>query len=131
MKTFKAIAGVIIILILGILIGALVTYSIGMSRLNAALKSPEDFTVFLAERISDRIELDPDQEEQLVAVLLQSQPKIRAIREDATPRLRKVFSEAEASIIEFLRPDQKEIFREMVNAKNQFLEWPTPVPDSF
>ena len=129
MKKFKAIGGVVLILVLGIVIGALITYSIGMNRLNSALKSPEDFTLFLAQRISDQIELDPSQEEQLVAVLTETQPKIRKIREEATPRLRRVLEEAEREIMSFLRPGQKEQFRKLIIRKNQFLQWPTPVPE--
>jgi biopolymer transport protein ExbB/TolQ len=121
MKSPKAIVGVAIIFIIGVMIGSVGTYTLMMLKLRDIFKSPDHFSQFMGQRISRKLRLDPDQKEQLLEVVEKTHARIKEIRQEITPRLETVFREAEDDIKSFLRPDQKERLEEMIQRKETFL----------
>jgi len=121
MRSPKAVAGVIIVFILGALAGSVGTYSIAAWRFRRATESPRSFSQFMAQRMARRLNLDTVQRNKLDDVLRRSRSRIREIRREIAPRMDAVFHDAEEEISGFLRPVQKKRFEEMIQRRKRFL----------
>jgi hypothetical protein len=121
MKPANAVLGILAILALGMAIGGVVTYAVGMRRIEGALRSPDGFSQSTARRISRRLRLDGEQRERLTEVVRRSRARIREIREKINPELEAVFRDADNEIYGFLRPAQKERYEAMVRRREKLL----------
>lgn len=74
---------------------------------------PRAYHVKLKHKFMDDLGLDADQRVRLEPVLNELHDRIRTVRRQAEPEIRRFFLEVRPRIVEVLRPDQVQKFEEM------------------
>lgn len=115
MKNVKAIIGIILVFLLGAVSGALVTHVINRDRMESFIKggatSREEVIV---SRLTRKLDLDPQQQIQVRAIVHENHGAMRQIRNSYRPQIQAILEQGQARITTLLRPDQQEKFRQIV-----------------
>jgi len=115
MKNFKAIAGILLVFLLGAAGGALVTHMIHKARfehfISGGHRMREEFVV---ERLTRKLDLDGSQQEQVKAIMHETYTGIRQIRSRTRPQIEALLAAGQDRIKTVLRPDQREKFVRIV-----------------
>jgi Spy/CpxP family protein refolding chaperone len=117
MKRWKAIAGVLLVFVLGMIAGGLV--SLGVIRHQWRTRGQGAMTDFIVRRMSWRLRLDPTQREQLRAIVKEGQQEIQAVRKQVQPQVDEIFSRSDAKVRAILRPDQQARFDALVAERKE------------
>lgn len=110
MKNWKAIVGVLLVFVLGMMAGGLGTIGVIRHRLVT-----RGFSDVIVRRLSWELRLDAGQRQQVRIIVSEAQQEMRPVRE-------RVFENAESKIRAALRPDQQAKFDELV-AKSKRIQW--------
>ena len=124
MKRWKAIAGVLLVFVLGMIAGGLV--SLGVIRHQWRTRGPGAMTDFIVRRMSWRLRLDATQREQLRAIVQEGQQEIQAARKQVQPQIDEIFSRSDAKVRAILHPDQQERFDVLVAERKERWQRHTP-----
>lgn len=111
MKSWKAILGVCVVFLLGLLCGCLLT--LGFIK-RAVTRGPEAASQFVVHRLSRQLDLDHSQRERLQRTIQTAQKDMLALREKTRPERREILERAEAEVRSFLRPEQCAKFEKLV-----------------
>jgi hypothetical protein len=115
MKNFKAIAGILLVFLLGAAGGALVTHMIYKPRFEQLLSGGhrvrEDVIV---ERLTKKLDLDGRQQEQVRAIMCETHDGIRQLRSQIHPQIEALLTAGQDRIKAVLRPDQREKFDKII-----------------
>jgi len=120
MKNFKAIAGILLVFLLGAAGGALVTHMIHKARfehfINGGHRMREDVIV---ERLTKKLDLDGRQQEQVRAIMHETHDGIRQARSSIRPQIEVLLTVGQDRIKAVLRPDQREKFDRIIAERKQ------------
>jgi hypothetical protein len=115
MKNFKAIAGILLVFLLGAAGGALVTHMIHEARfehfISGGHRMREDVIV---ERLTKKLDLDGRQQEQVRAIMHETHDDIRQARSRIRPQIEALLTAGQDRIKAVLRPDQREKFDRII-----------------
>jgi len=120
MKNFKAIAGILLVFLLGAAGGALVTHMIHEARferfISGGHRTREDVIV---ERLTRKLDLDGRQQEQVRAIMHETHDGIRQVRSRIHPQIEALLTAGQDRIKAVLRPDQREKFDKIIAERKQ------------
>ena len=118
----KPIIGVILVFLLGIVCGSLATHLLYNYRFESILsgraQTKEDAIV---QRLDRKLDLDDRQEEQVRAVVHESQEEIKAARSRLRPQVEAIIEKAQVKIRAILTPEQVKKYEEMIAARKEKL----------
>jgi len=115
MKNFKAIAGILLVFILGAASGALVTHVACKSRLEAVIGGgPAAREEHILKRLSRDLDLDSRQREQVRAIVHETHIGIRQVRSHSRPQVEALLEQGQSRISTLLSPEQRVKFERIV-----------------
>jgi uncharacterized protein YneF (UPF0154 family) len=112
MKNWKAIIGVLLVFVLGMVAGGLVT--LGVIRHQLGTRGPQAMVNFVVRRLSWELRLDAAQREQLRTIVADTQQEIRTARRQVQPQIEQTLAKTEERIRAMLRQDQQEKFDKLL-----------------
>ncbi|MBI1884377.1 MAG: hypothetical protein HYS08_09275 [Chlamydiae bacterium] len=121
MSRVKAVLGVVLIFLMGVFAGVLGLSLFEKKIIQEALRGSPRATTLLVDRMSRRLDLDPQERELLRQTVQESRQKLREIRQETLSRVEKVFQEAEEKILAFLNEGQKGKFKKLTEKRKAFL----------
>lgn len=113
MKKWKAIAGVVVVFLLGTVAGALVTHQIYQHRMESFMRGgprPE----MIVQRLNHELHLDAAQLTQLRSIVQETSSEIREVRKQIRPRIREILERSQDKVRAILRPDQREKYEKII-----------------
>jgi hypothetical protein len=115
MKNFKAIAGILLVFILGAAGGALVTYMIDKASFEHFVSGGHRMREgVIVERLTKKLDLDGSQQEQVRAIMHETHEGIRQARSRIHPQIEALLTAGQDRIKAVLRPDQREKFDRLI-----------------
>lgn len=115
MKNFKAIAGILLVFLLGAAGGALVTHLVNQARLERYLSGGHRMREgVIVERLTKKLDLDDRQQEQVRAIMHETHDGIRQLRSRIHPQIEALLTVGQDRIKAVLRPDQREKFEKII-----------------
>jgi hypothetical protein len=115
MKNYKALIGVVLVFILGVICGGVVTYVIQHSQMERFVGGgSEAREELLVKRLSRQLDLDSRQLEQIRPIVHETHLGIRQIRQQSRPQVEGLLDESQRRISAILRPDQREKFDKII-----------------
>ena len=112
MKNWKAIAGVLLVFVLGIAAGAFGT--IGVVRHRLMHRGPRVMADFVVRRLSWQLRLDSAQRAQLRLIVDEGWEQIKAVHHQVQPEVETILSNSEVKVRAILRPDQQTKFEKLI-----------------
>lgn len=122
MKNWKAIAGVCLVFILGMMAGGLVTAGFVQNRIRHFIAGgPDAVSELIVHRLSRELRLDAAQRAQLESIVRGTREEIKGIRRGVQPRIDQTLGSAEQQVRSILRPAQIKKFDQIVSrARNKW-----------
>jgi Spy/CpxP family protein refolding chaperone len=115
MKNAKAIAGVVLVFVLGAVCGGVGTYLVQRSKMDHFISGgPAAREELLIKRLSDRLALDDRQLEQIRPIVHETHEAIRRVRQQSRPQVEALINDSQRRISALLRPDQQEKFERLM-----------------
>ena len=122
MKKSRPIIGVVLVFFLGILCGSLSTHLLCNNRLETVLsdraQTREDSIV---NRLDHKLNLDDRQEQQVRAIVHQTQEEIKAARSQIRPQTEASIENAQVKIRAILQPEQVAKYEQIIAAHKEKL----------
>jgi uncharacterized membrane protein len=112
MKNWKAVAGIVLVFVLGMFAGGLVT--VGVIRHRLLTHGPEVIANAIVRRLSWELRLDAGQRQQLRGIVTEAQQQMKVVRQQAQPQVTQIVDEAVAKVRATLRPEQQAKFDKLV-----------------
>lgn len=120
MNRLKLATGIVLIFALGLLTGALGSGLYFKYRIEQFRDAgPETRRGMLMDRLTRRLDLTPDQQQQVAAIFDEMRDELSALREKHRPDLQRIKEEGHARIRAILNDDQKRQFDEMIEHLQQ------------
>ena len=110
--TWKAVAGVTVIFILGCVIGVLATLVVVKHRAVALQRNPEALAIVLERQTTRNLGLDADKKQQLHGILLQYVHQRLELQRQIQPQVRAVNAQTLQQINGLLTADQQQKFQD-------------------
>ncbi|BCS52025.1 hypothetical protein [Geobacter sp. SVR] len=115
MKNIKAILGILLVFLLGAASGSFLTYSVECGRRQSLdRKSPQAKEDEIVRRLTKKLDLDSQQQEQVRAIVHEDYAAIRQIRRLSQPQVQARLEQGQGRINAILRPDQREKFQKII-----------------
>ncbi|QEM66866.1 hypothetical protein FO488_00955 [Geobacter sp. FeAm09] len=115
MKNFKAIAGILLVFLMGAAGGALVTHMVQKAHFEQSIlanrKMREEVIV---ERLTRELGLDGSQQEQVKAITHETHEGIGRLKKQIHPQIEALLATGQQRMEAVLRPDQREKFKKLV-----------------
>ena len=122
MKKSRPIIGVVLVFFLGILCGSLGTHLLYNYRLESVFgdrtQAREDSIV---NRLDHKLDLDDRQEEQVRAIVHETQGEIKAVRSQIRPQTEAIIEKAQVKIRAILTPGQVKKYEQIIAAHKKKL----------
>ncbi len=129
MKTWKAVLGVALVFLLGMIAGGLLTARVFRHRIQQAVLGGSPMVrELIVRRLSWQLRLDADQRGQVRTVVAETQRELQALRAQTRPQAQRILTDAEAQVRAVLRPDQAEKFDRLVARARARWDAPGPAP---
>ena len=110
-KNLKAIAGILLVFILGAVSGSVVTYVVLQSHIEAFMHGdPAAREEHIVKQLSRELKLDSGQQEQVRGIIHETHTAIREMRGQMRPRIEALLEQGQIRISAVLRPEQREKF---------------------
>lgn len=120
MKKWKAIAGVLLVFILGGLAGAFGTMCICRHRGEWMMRGgPHAYGERVVRRLDHELKLSEEQRRQVEVIVNDTRTEIRELRKQAQPKIDAVFNQAVGRISAILSPEQRVKFEKFVEKKRE------------
>ena len=113
-KNWKAIAGVVLVFVLGALSGALVSHRVCMHRMENFERGGPQMVDSIVRHLSHKLDLDQAQREEFRKIVTGTQTEMHAVRQTVKPQLEAILDKAHEKVRAILRPDQRERFEKFV-----------------
>lgn len=120
MNNTKSILAVLLVFIFGAASGALVTHVIHQARFEAYTRGghpPKE--EMIAKRLTDKLDLNSQQQEQVRAIIHETQLAMQQIRRQSRPQIEAVLAEGQQRISVLLTPEQREKFEKIIAERKQ------------
>jgi Spy/CpxP family protein refolding chaperone len=115
MKKWKAIAGILLVFLLGALSGVLGTYAVYQQRMEGVMRDePGRAREFIVRRLGRDLSLDPGQSEQLRAIVRETHAQLRELRKKIRPETEEIMARSQDRVRAILRPDQREKYEKII-----------------
>lgn len=115
MKKSLPIFGVVLVFLLGILCGSLAMHLFYKYRMDSIISGRgETREEALVNRLSRELKLDDHQEELVRSVIHETHNEIKGLRSQIHPQIQVVIEKAQERINTILKPDQREIYMQMI-----------------
>ena len=114
MKRWKAVAGVLLVFLLGVLAGGVGVYRYHRKAFDRfARGGPEMVSEFFLRKLSRELSLDDSQKERVEAIVRRTAGEAREVRQQCRPRIDEIFERGRREIRAELRPEQQRRFDEI------------------
>lgn len=118
MKNFKAIAGILLIFVMGAMVGALSTRIVYESRIDAIAEGDTQAKDRAAlNRLSRQLDLDEKQKARVMIIVREIRQELRRIHEPVRPQTKASLMKGSEKIKKILRPDQLEKYEKILARK--------------
>jgi hypothetical protein len=115
MKNWKAITGICLVFLLGVVAGGLITYRIITKRIqHIAQGGPQVVNELIVKRLTQRLDLDSSQGDKLMAIVVDTRSQIKAARSQVAPQVMEILSDTEKKVRAILKPEQEKKFDEVL-----------------
>jgi len=134
MKNWKIILTLVGAFVFGTLAGGLVTSRLYQNAIRKAVQGgPTGMADLVAQRLGDRLRLNPEQREKLAVIIRDGHREMRQARQPIDPQLAGAFARSESQIRAILTTEQTKTFDLiMTDAKARWTGWqeanPPPQP---
>ncbi len=129
-KNAKAIAGILLVFLLGAVSGSLVTHAVyrACREKSASDGPPGAREEQIVKRLSGELSLDSGQQEQVRGIIHETHTAIREMRGQMRPRIEAVLEQGQTRISAVLRPEQREKFAKITAERKarRLRERPSP-----
>lgn len=120
MKNFKAIAGILLVFLLGAAGGALVTHMIHEARFERYIRGGHGMREdVIVERLTKKLDLDGSQQGEVRAIIHETHDAIGQVRSRIHPQIEALLTAGQGRIKAVLRPDQREKFDKIIAERKQ------------
>lgn len=113
MKNWKAIVGVLLVFALGTICGGAITHMLHRAR-TEAFGGGQTREEFLVKRLTNQLDLDSQQLEQIRPIIHETHAGIRRIRQQSRPQVEGLLEESQRKISAILRQEQREKFTKII-----------------
>jgi len=116
MKNWKAILGVLLVFVLGVLAGGLLVHRVYQKKIQAVIagRQPAVAPELLVRRMNFELRLTPEQRVQVIGIIRDTQRQLRETRQQVEPQVRANFQQMEQRINEVLTPEQQARFAKLM-----------------
>ena len=122
MKKCRPIIGVVLVFFLGILCGSLATYLLYNFRFESILSSrAQAREEAIVSRLDSKLDLNDRQEEQVRAIVHETQEEIQSVRSQIRPQTEAVIEKAQVKIRAILTSEQVKKYDQMIAAHKEKL----------
>ena len=101
-------------LLLGVCIGFFGNSAIIRARIKRFSEAPVNMPAHIAEKLTKRLHLDSTQHEQILAVFMAYEPRMRENREQSRAHFQALLEEMRQQIAQHLTPEQQEEHKKML-----------------
>lgn len=120
MQRSRAVLGVVLIFVLGIVCGSLATHALYNYRIESIITGKaESREEAIVNRLDRKLDLDDRQEEQVRAIVHEAQEGIKALRTTLRPQTEEIIEKAQARIRTILTPEQRSIYEKMIAERKE------------
>src|SRR6185369_2770957 len=120
MKSGKAIFGVILVFVLGILCGILATHLMYKYRFESILSGrAQNREEFIVKKLHRRLNLDSRQEEQVRTIIHGTHEEMKALRNSFRPQTEAIIERSQSKIREILTPDQRKKYEQLIAERRE------------
>jgi Spy/CpxP family protein refolding chaperone len=120
-KSWKPILLLIGIFLAGLVSGGLLTAHFGREWLSGRA-SPEQWATIHLKKLAERLELKPEQVEQIRPIVKRDMDELRRIRNQSMTESRSIFDRMQRDIAEKLTPEQKKEFEVYNRERREHLQ---------
>lgn len=122
MKNSRAIIGVLLVFILGILCGFLVTHLLYKYRIESILTGrAQTREEVIVNRLDRKLGLDERQEGQIRTIIHETHEEIKALRNQLRPQTEAVIEKAQTNISMILTPEQRKKYEQIIAERKERL----------
>ncbi len=115
MKKLRAIAGILIVFLLGAAAGALVSHEICRKKVEGIFTGePRSAREFILRRMTRELDLDAAQQEQLRAIVQETHAELRKLRKQFRPQTEAILAGSQERVRAILRPEQREKYEKIL-----------------
>ena len=110
MKKWKAVLGIVLVFVLGVVAGGLISMKVCSHRIWAG---PPPVSAVM-QKLDKRLGLNPDQHTQVEAIIRDARGQMDAVRKETEPRIKSIMDGARDRIRTVLTPEQREKFEKLI-----------------
>lgn len=118
-KRFRLWFALVLVFLTGAVAGSVVTRAVTRKYIHQAVSDPNRVREAVARRLFSRLDMPPNQRQEVAAILKETQFELRTLRTNFLPAYIAVISNAEHRISERLNPEQREQFRKFRDENRQ------------
>lgn len=116
----RAILGVVLVFVLGIVCGILATHLMYNYRIDSILSGREQTKEeVIVNRLDRKLDLDDRQEEQIRTIIHETHEQIKTLRNQLRPRTEALIEKAQAKISIILTPEQRKKYEQMIAERKE------------
>jgi len=120
MKSSRAILGVVLVFLLGILCGILATHLMYKYRIDSILSGrAQTREEIIVNKLDRKLGLDKRQEEQIRTIVHDTHEEIKALRSHLRPQTEALIEKAQAKISIILTPEQRRKYEQMIAERKE------------
>jgi hypothetical protein len=120
MKNSRAIFGVIVVFVLGILCGILASRLMYNYRFESILSGrAQTREEVIVNRLDRKLDLDDRQEEQIRTIVHEAHEQIKALRTQLRPQTEAIIEKAQAKISVILTPEQRVKYERLIAERKE------------
>lgn len=112
-KPWKLILLLVGIFIAGGVTGAFVTLRVGREML-ANRSQPDQWAAIHLKKLSEKLELKPDQAEQILPIIRRNKDELNKVRTECQSQIKTVFERMEREITVILTPEQRPKYEKLI-----------------
>ena len=118
MKKWKAVAGVILVFLLGAMAGAIADHMPCWHRVESIITGgPAARRAFIVERLSCELKLNAEQKAKLNEIAKDTHMQIKAVKTQIQPQVDAILAASEDKVRAMLTPEQRERFEKFLARK--------------
>ena len=115
MKNTRAIWGVVLVFVLGVLCGVLTTHLYNNYRLESIISGrAQTREELIIKRLKRKLDLDEQQERQIRTIVHETHGEIRVLRNRFRPQTEAIIENSQAKISMILTPEQRKKYEQMI-----------------
>lgn len=115
MRNYKAIAGVLLVFVLGAVCGGVVTHMVGRARMESVINGgPVAREELLIKRLTSQLDLDSSQLERIRPIVHETHTAIHQVRQQSRPQVEALLDESQRRIAAVLSPEQRVKFDKII-----------------